>query len=129
MQLDLMLEVFRNKVLLYQSLLPEPVFVRAPGELVFEISVDSSILPDQVYRLRVSALLMRGDTRFVSRGVMHIATKNCGPALAARAKAFTKIRSGVDAPLSRLDLVWSLVSSQDAELDEAIERAAPELLS
>jgi hypothetical protein len=110
---DLMLEIFRGEFPLYQSFLPEPLPIKAPRELWFEIPINSSLLPDDVYRIRLSLLLEpAGDSgRFVSRADIFVATKDCGTEPHPRARLFTD-GPPPDFPLKTLDVEWRLVHSK-----------------
>ena len=121
---DLMLEITTGKLPIYQSFLSEPAFARGPQELVIDIAVDSSRLPDNVYRLELRALLTLAESgrRFISKGHMFVATKNCRPQGLERAGAFVSEWPPDRSPLGTLELDW-LVRPKDPEGVAKIEVA------
>jgi len=108
--IDLMLEICRGERPLYHSLLPQPLSINAPRELWFEIPINSSLLPDDVYRIRLSLLIEPAGRldRFVSRAHISIKTKNCGPTFHPRAHLLS---GDAPPPLKALDMEWRLVPS------------------
>jgi ABC-type polysaccharide/polyol phosphate transport system ATPase subunit len=123
---DLMFEIFRGKALVYQSLPAEPIFVQTPRGLVFEIGVDSSLLPDHLYRMRLSTVFAPAgeDRRFISRGQIFVATNNCGLKLHPRAKSFAW-GAPPAAPLNMLELDWRLLKSDEQPVSNQSEGAPP----
>ncbi len=125
---DLMLEVIRGKVLVYQALIPEAMFVPSPQELDVEIAGDGSRLPDHVYRLRLIALFtpIEDDKRFLSSGHLFVATHNCGVKLDDRVRAFASSWGSTSSPLGTLRLNWQLLPRKEVA-DEPPDAPVPAL--
>ena len=89
-ELEIMVEISRDKILLYRSFLQQPFSAIAPQLLNVNISVPSDRLPDGVYRIEIHTCIKRldGSPGLISRGELYIATRNCGPSPSPREKNF-----------------------------------------
>ncbi len=116
---DIMLEVVRGKILHYQSLLADTLYLEEPQTLSFEIPINSRLLPDGVYLIRIKAVLTRGSDpeRLVSAADLYVATNNCGPDIPQRSERFTTALSPWRTPIQMLDLEWRVIERQ-ANSDE-----------
>ena len=118
--IDLMLEIFKGERPLYHSLLPQPLSIHAPRELWVEIPINSSLLPDDLYRIRLSLLIepVGRPDRFVSRAHIPIKTKDCGPTLQPRAHLLS---GNAIPPLQALDMEWRLQSWTSDNIESTAE--------
>jgi ABC-type polysaccharide/polyol phosphate transport system ATPase subunit len=112
---DMMLRISTRNLLIYQSFLPRSLHIRGPQEFVFDIGIDSSRLPDNVYRIQLHVLFTNPEKkgRFTAKGNLFVATKDCGPSALPREKSFAVEEAPEGCPLGDIELDWRVIGLEE----------------